>query len=75
MDTKPRWKYAWNLLQESLAVKLIGFTLGERFYFRSQSEYQKILEQIGFTVRPVPLDKAYWYPHIAYICTKSPQNL
>ena len=72
MDTRPRWKYVWNLFQETLAVKLIGFTLGERFYFRSQSEYLKILGQIGFTVKPVPLDKGYWYPHIVYICTKSP---
>ena len=72
MDTRPRWKYVWNLLQETLAVKLIGFTLGERFFFRSQSEYLKILGQIGFTVKPVPLDKGYWYPHIVYICTKSP---
>jgi len=72
MDNKPRWKYVWNLYQETLAVKLIGFTLGERFYFRSQSEYLKILGQIDFTVKPVPLDKGYWYPHIVYICTKSP---
>ena len=72
MDTRPRWKYVWNLFQETLAVKLIGFTLGERFYFRSQSEYLKILGQIDFTVKPVPLDKGYWYPHIVYICTKSP---
>jgi 2-polyprenyl-3-methyl-5-hydroxy-6-metoxy-1,4-benzoquinol methylase len=72
MDNKPRWKYVWNLFQETLAVKLIGFTLGERFFFRSQVEYLKILGQIGFTVKPVPLDKGYWYPHIVYICTKSP---
>ena len=72
MDTRPRWKYVWNLLQETLAVKLIGFTLGERFFFRSQGEYLKILGQIGFTVKPVQLDKGYWYPHIVYICKKSP---
>ncbi len=72
MDTRPRWKYAWNLLQETLAVKLIGFTLGERFYFRSQKKYLEILQRIGFSVNPVPMHSGYWYPHIAYICTKSP---
>ena len=70
MDTHPRWKYVWNLLQETLAVKLIGFTLGERFFFRSQEEYLKILKGIGFSVKPVPMHSGYWYPHIVYICTK-----
>jgi len=70
MDTKPRWKYIWNLIQETVAVKLIGFTLGERFYFRSQSDYIDILQRIGFSVKPVPLHSGYWYPHIAYICMK-----
>jgi 2-polyprenyl-3-methyl-5-hydroxy-6-metoxy-1,4-benzoquinol methylase len=74
MDKKPRWKYVWNLLQETLAVKLIGFTLGERFYFRSQKDYADILQGIGFSVKSVPMHSGYWYPHIAYICTKSPQN-
>jgi len=70
MDTRPRWKYVWNLFQETLAVKLIGFTLGERFYFQSQKDYEGILQRIGFSVKPVPLDKGYWYPHIVYVCTK-----
>jgi 2-polyprenyl-3-methyl-5-hydroxy-6-metoxy-1,4-benzoquinol methylase len=70
MDTAPRWKYAWNFFQETLAVKLIGFTLGERFYFRSQKGYVEILQRIGFSVKPIPMHSGYWYPHIAYICTK-----
>jgi 2-polyprenyl-3-methyl-5-hydroxy-6-metoxy-1,4-benzoquinol methylase len=70
MDTKPRWKYVWNLFQETLAVKLIGFTLGERFFFRSQEDYLGILKGIGFSVKPVPMHSGYWYSHIAYICTK-----
>ncbi|MGD9345063.1 MAG: class I SAM-dependent methyltransferase [Candidatus Aminicenantes bacterium] len=70
MDTRPRWKYAWNLFQETLAVKLIGFTLGERFYFRNQKDYLDILQRIGYSVETVPVHSGYWYPHIAYICTK-----
>ena len=70
MDTRPRWKYVWNLFQETLAVKLIGFTLGERFYFRSQKDYTDLLQRLGFSVKPVPLHCGYWYPHIAYICVK-----
>jgi len=70
MDTQPRWKYTCNLFQETLAVKLIGFTLGERFFFRSQEDYLEILRRIGFKVKPILLHSGYWYPHIAYICTK-----
>ncbi len=70
MDTQPRWKYTCNFFQESLAVKLIGFTLGERFFFRSQKNYLELLQRIGFSVKPIPLHSGYWYPHIAYICTK-----
>jgi hypothetical protein len=73
MDTKPRWKYIWNLIQETLAVKLIGFTLGERFYFRSQKDYTDILQRAGFAVKPIPMHPGYWYPHIVYVCTK-PSN-
>lgn len=75
MDTRPRWKYVWNLIQETLAVKLIGFTLGERFYFRSQKDYTDMLQRTGFSVKPVPMHSGYWYPHIAYISTKSPKDI
>ena len=70
MDTQPRWKYTYNLFQETLAVKLIGLTLGERFFFRSKEDYFEILTKIGFSVKPILLHSGYGYPHIAYICTK-----
>jgi len=70
MDTQPRWKYFWNVLQETLAVKIIGFTLGGKFYFRERADYLRLLRGIGFRVKAVPLDKGYWYPHILYVCVK-----
>ena len=70
MDTRPRWKYIWNYCQETLAVKIIGFTLGERFYFRSRENFENLLKGLGFSVNTVRLDKGYWYPHIAYVCTR-----
>ena len=70
MDTRPRWKYAWNYWQETVAVKIIGFTLGERFYFRSRDDFQNLLSSSGFKVNTVRLDRGYWYPHIAYVCTR-----
>ena len=65
MDTRPRWKYAWNFCQETLAVKVIGFTLGRRFYFRSAAEHVRALESLGFKAEVVRLDRGQAYPHIA----------
>jgi len=70
MDTQPRWKYLWNIFQETLAVKIIGFTHGNKLYFRTRSEYLRLLEGIGFRVRPISLDKSYWYPHVLFIAVK-----
>jgi 2-polyprenyl-3-methyl-5-hydroxy-6-metoxy-1,4-benzoquinol methylase len=50
MDTRPRWKYAWNMLQETLAVKVIGFTLGSRFHFQSREKFTALLDRLGFDV-------------------------
>jgi len=70
MDTKPLWKYAWNFLQETLAVKVIGFTLGRRFYFRSADDFRAALKDIGFEVDVIRLDRHYWYPHTLYLSRK-----
>ena len=70
MDTRPRRKYAWNYFQETVSVKIVGFTLGGKFYFRSREDYIRLLGGIGFKVEAVPLDRGYWYPHICFRCRK-----
>jgi len=65
MDKRPRWKYVWNLCQETIAVKVAGFTLGSRFYFRSGEDYVRLLEALGFKAEVVRLDRGQAYPHIA----------
>ncbi len=70
MDSRPRWKAAWNRIQETLAVKIFGFTLGGRFYFRSREGYHALLSRSGLQVRSHPLHRGYWYPHIVHIATK-----
>jgi 2-polyprenyl-3-methyl-5-hydroxy-6-metoxy-1,4-benzoquinol methylase len=71
MDTRPRWKYAWNLIQETLAVKVIGFTLGSRFFFRACPDFLTILSSLGFQTTVIGLDRGYPYPHILYLCRKT----
>jgi SAM-dependent methyltransferase len=70
MDTRPRWKLAWNTMEETVAVKIIGFTLGERFYFQNREAFAALLRRVGFDVEIVPLHKGYWYPHILYLARK-----
>jgi len=70
MGARPRWKFAWNMIQETLAVKIIGFTLGHKFYFQGEKDFAALLNRIGFDVEIVPLHKGYWYPHILYLAKK-----
>jgi len=58
------------MLQETLAVKIIGFTLGSRFHFQSREKFTALLDRLGFDVEVVPQHKGYWYPHILYLAKK-----
>lgn len=39
-------------------------------YYRSQSEFESLVEASGFEVVTLFLDEILWYPHILYFCTK-----
>ncbi|MBN2199441.1 MAG: methyltransferase domain-containing protein [Candidatus Aminicenantes bacterium] len=70
MDTRPRWKYAWNWFQETVSVRVVGFTLGRKFFFRPRREFETLLRSLGFSVETVPLDRGQIHPHILYVCRK-----
>ncbi len=76
MDKKPFWKYLWNNFQETMSVKLFKVTSGssfqssKSFYIKSQDELREELENIGFKVEAVRIDKGYLHPHILYVCQK-----
>ena len=71
MDIRPRWKFVWNYLQETVSVRLVGFTLGKKFYFRPRAEFESLLASLGFHVETVRLDQGQIHPHILYVCRKS----
>jgi len=71
MDKKPRWKYFWNMIQETISVKIVGFTLGSRFYFRTRKDYVATLAGLGFTLEVVPLHRGYAYSHVLYLARKN----
>ncbi|MBM3293351.1 MAG: class I SAM-dependent methyltransferase [Candidatus Aminicenantes bacterium] len=70
MDTRPGWKYLWNFIQETIAVKIVGLTLGRRFYFRGRRDTLSRLRSLGLEASAVRLDRGYAYPHILYLAGK-----
>jgi 2-polyprenyl-3-methyl-5-hydroxy-6-metoxy-1,4-benzoquinol methylase len=70
MNRAIRWKFALMYLEETLAVKVLGFTLGSNFTFPTSAEVRLIMKQAGFSVEEVPLDRGYFTPHMLWIGTK-----
>ncbi len=70
MSQTPWWKYAWNMVEELLAVRALRITYGEHFYFRPEAEWRQLLESLGLRVRAIRLDAGYLRPHILFIGEK-----
>jgi SAM-dependent methyltransferase len=65
MAPVPEWKARWNRAQETLAVKVVGFTASEStgFTFVPPDEIRGWLAACGLDVAEVPLDRGYLHPH------------
>lgn len=70
MDRSLAWKFAFLYLEETLAVKVLGWTMGKNFTFPSPEEVRFRVERAGFDVREIPLDRGYTVPHALWIGTK-----
>jgi cyclopropane fatty-acyl-phospholipid synthase-like methyltransferase len=70
MDRSLRWKFALLCLEEGLAVKILGWTLGGEFTFPSPEEIRSRLGAAGFKVQDVPLHRRYPAPHHLWIGIK-----
>ena len=70
MDCSRRWKFALLWLEESLAVKMLGWTLGGEFTFPRPAEIRSRLEAVGFEVEDLPLHHGYPAPHHLWIGIK-----
>jgi 2-polyprenyl-3-methyl-5-hydroxy-6-metoxy-1,4-benzoquinol methylase len=72
-DRRPRWKYALVWLEETLMVKVIGFTFGSQIHFRSADQYRKLLDEAGFVVEDFQkIDGWRPVPHRLFICRPAP---
>ena len=63
MDLLPRWKFRWNVAQETLAVRVLGITMGSAMTFPPPTEIGGWMAGAGLEVTHLPLDKGYPHPH------------
>ncbi len=70
MALEPGWKAAWNRLQETASVKLLGITEGEQLTFLAPAEMAAAMAAGGVTVRDRPIHRGYPHPHHLLVGTK-----
>jgi 2-polyprenyl-3-methyl-5-hydroxy-6-metoxy-1,4-benzoquinol methylase len=63
MDLAPRWKFRWNVTQETLAVRVLGITVGSELTFPAPAEVGGWMAGAGLEVSHLPLHKGYPHPH------------
>ncbi len=63
MALAPAWKFRWNRVQETLAVRVLGITVGGEMTFVDPAEMGDWMSAEGLEVRHLPLHKGYPHPH------------
>lgn len=63
MSTRPRWKFWWNELQETLAVRLFRITWGGPFTFLPPTTLESAMRELGLQASSRRLDRGRPYPH------------
>jgi 2-polyprenyl-3-methyl-5-hydroxy-6-metoxy-1,4-benzoquinol methylase len=59
----PKWKFEWNRLQETAAVRLLKITRGTGLHFVPMHAYRIWMVEAGLAVFEHPLDRGYLHPH------------
>ncbi len=71
MGTRPRWKAAWNSLQETLSVKVLRITAGEgRLVFVPPATIAEWLRAAGPRVEIRRLDRHRLHPHTLVVARR-----
>jgi 2-polyprenyl-3-methyl-5-hydroxy-6-metoxy-1,4-benzoquinol methylase len=60
---RPRWKAAWNRMQETLSVRVLRITSGGKLWFLPPARHAGWLAAQGLEVAEYSLDKGYLHPH------------
>ncbi|MDQ6910766.1 MAG: class I SAM-dependent methyltransferase, partial [Actinomycetota bacterium] len=59
VDGAPAWKFGWNVLQETLAVRVLGITAGSSMTFLGAAGLGAAVEDAGLSARHRPLHRGY----------------
>ena len=72
MNPSLQWKFRLLTLEETLAVRILGLTLGKHkgFTFPPADEVRRLLARVGFRVQETPIDHGYSAPHCLWIGDK-----
>ena len=63
MGCHPRWKLAWNVLQETVSVRLLRITRGGRVFLLPPDRYADWMARDGLRVSQESLHRGYPHPH------------
>jgi 2-polyprenyl-3-methyl-5-hydroxy-6-metoxy-1,4-benzoquinol methylase len=75
MSPSPRWKAAWNRVQETVAVRLLGITEGAGgFTFLAPEQLAGWMAHDGLTSTHRPLHKGYPHPHHLIVGKRLPEQ-
>jgi 2-polyprenyl-3-methyl-5-hydroxy-6-metoxy-1,4-benzoquinol methylase len=74
MGTTPRWKFRWNLAQETLAVKVLGITAGHSFTFLPPAAVAATLADCGLTASVRAVDGRRPHPHALIVGRRLPDR-
>jgi 2-polyprenyl-3-methyl-5-hydroxy-6-metoxy-1,4-benzoquinol methylase len=72
VDVVPRWKFRWNVVQETLSVRLLGITEGSEMTFLGAAGIGAAMEDAGLAVRHLALGRGYPHPHHLAVGTRPP---
>jgi SAM-dependent methyltransferase len=67
MALAPAWKFRWNTIQETLAVRVLNITVGAEMTFVDPAEMGRWMIADGLEVRHLPLHKGYPHPHHLFV--------
>jgi cyclopropane fatty-acyl-phospholipid synthase-like methyltransferase len=71
MDRSVTWKFHVLYLEETLAVKVLGLTLGSQFTFPESQAIRLRLACAGFDVKEMAIHRGYFVPHHLWIAQRT----
>lgn len=71
MGHSPAWKFRWNLIQETLSVRILQITEGRRLTFLPTDQLAAVMAAAGLAVRTRRVDRGRPHPHVLLTGTRT----